>query len=69
MVFWIHNNNNNTREIALIIQLWRVTTTTQRVLGGWVGRVGRLHTNYLYPARWGWINFNLSVSLVTITSV
>ena len=43
------------REIALMIQLWRV-------LGrwvGWVGWVGDIPTTYIYPARWGWINDNI----------
>ena len=38
--------SNNTRKVALMIQL-----------GKFVGGGGVVaDTNYLYPARWGWIN-------------
>ena len=37
---------NTTRWVALMIQLGR------KFVGGWGGVAD---TNYLYPARWGWI--------------
>ena len=30
---------------------------------GWWGGGGVADTNYLYPARWGWINYKLFVKL------
>ena len=41
------------------------TTTTRRVCGGGWGVVA--DTNYLYPARWGWINiFSITMYIIRI---
>ena len=43
---------NTTRLVALMIHLGKFV--------GGVGGVGGLaDTNYLYPARWGWINYKI----------